>query len=351
MTSADQGTQAPPAVFATGRDAVVDEIYSTLAAAHPEVFARFGDDGRRACREDLGFHLDFLEAAAACSSPSYFGGYAAWAATVLESRGVDTGLLAETLQRIRDAVGRHVEAAHAEVVLAALDAGVAAVGEGSASAGVVDEDPHAVGAPAHELADRLVRGDRRGAWDLIDALTREGRSYLDIAVGTIQPALHRIGQDWQHHRISVAQEHLATSLALHALTRTFASSAFAPPNGRRAIIASVAGNHHALGGRIVADAMTLHGWDVHDLGADVPTKDLVRHVGEFRPDLLGLSLALPRHLTAARSAIAAVRATFGSAAPAIVVGGRPFLGLPGLARHLGADASVRDAVQALAELD
>src|SRR6185369_10991856 len=75
------------------------------------------------------------------------------------------------------------------------------------------------------------------------------------------------------------------------------------PSGRRVLLACVAGNHHALGLRMVADAFLLGGWDVQYLGADVPTSAIVGHAEERPADLVGLSLSFTHQLRAARHTI------------------------------------------------
>ena len=57
------------------------------------------------------------------------------------------------------------------------------------------------------------------------------------------------------------------------------------PIDRRVLLACVAGNHHAVGLRMVADAFQLAGWDVQYLGANVPTAALVRQAAEWNPTL------------------------------------------------------------------
>ena len=128
----------------------------------------------------------------------------------------------------------------------------------------------------------------------------------------VEAALPGVGRTirwgWQDNRISVAQEHLATAMVNSLLAREFAAEKPEPPNDRSVVLAGVEGNQHAVGLRIVADALELAGWDVRYLGADTPTRSLVQLVRDERPNLVGLSASMPHHLRSAREAIACLPA-------------------------------------------
>jgi methanogenic corrinoid protein MtbC1 len=131
------------------------------------------------------------------------------------------------------------------------------------------------------------------------------------------------------------------------LGRAFMSADVAPANGRKAVFACVAGNHHALGVRILSDAFALAGWEVRALGANVPTDDLIDFVRAEAPDLVGLSLSDADQAAAARTVGAGVRAPGAGASPAVVVGGFPFVSGTLTAADVGADAAHMDARSAL----
>ena len=137
------------------------------------------------------------------------------------------------------------------------------------------------------------------------------------------------------------------------LAREFASEKPEPPNDRSVVLAGVEGNQHAVGLRIVADALELAGWDVRYLGADTPTRSLVQLVRDERPNLVGLSASMPHHLRSAREAIACLRAELDEARPAVLLGGLAINQFSPLATMLGADATgpdARSAMEAAAQL-
>jgi corrinoid protein of di/trimethylamine methyltransferase len=58
------------------------------------------------------------------------------------------------------------------------------------------------------------------------------------------------------------------------------------------VIATVEGDVHDIGKKIVAAMLTAAGYDVYDMGIDVPTDKIIEAVTERKPEVLGLSALL-----------------------------------------------------------
>lgn len=193
----------------------------------------------------------------------------------------------------------------------------------------------------------LRAGDRRGALAVVDAARAAGLDLATLYLEVFQPSLREIGLLWQDNQISVAEEHLATAVTQIAMARLYDGvCGTAVPNGRTLLAACAATERHEVGLRMVCDLLELEGWDARYLGAAVPEDSLVDMVLSRQPDAVALSASIAPHLPQLRALIRAVRAACGTAAPFIVVGGRPFLDDETLAERLGADAMARDASEA-----
>lgn len=104
------------------------------------------------------------------------------------------------------------------------------------------------------------------------ALARHG---LPAFVEDLVPHLmHRIGDQWAASEITVAHEHLASAAVLAVLFETMRGLPEAPA-ARRLLVATPAGEYHAVGAALAATAAALDGWTVVYLGADVPSRDIV----------------------------------------------------------------------------
>lgn len=194
---------------------------------------------------------------------------------------------------------------------------------------------HLSGAPelAHAYLRAQLAGDRREALRLIEDALASGTSVRDLHLRVVEPAQREIGRLWQENEISVAGEHLATSISQLVLARLYPHLPRSAGNGRRAVVACIEGEHHELGARMGADFLEMEGFDVRFLGADVPRESLVALVEQVRPDVVGLSIAMTFNVPALEATVEAIRAAV-DPAPTILVGGSVIEGAPELAERL-----------------
>lgn len=312
--------------------------------AWPELFARFGARGLEACAEDIGFHLDFLQPALESGDLSPFTAYLGWLAQVLASRGIPGDSLPRSLDDLSTFFARQLGDAAAPVV-AALEAGRAALAAGIAPT-AYDQPCPAQWDEAAAFGDALLAGRRSDASALFNQALDRAQSLPGAEIHVIQPALYDVGRRWQRNQASVAQEHLATALAQTLMAQGFGRVQPAADNGLKALFACPAGNHHAVGLRMVADAFEIAGWTVHYLGANVPLPALLAQVRALGPDLVGLSASLPHQLRGLREAVAALRLACADDCPTIAVGGLAFNQFPAIAGSVGAELLGADAVSA-----
>jgi len=196
--------------------------------------------------------------------------------------------------------------------------------------------------------DALLAGDRQRASGIVERILADGCGLVVLEMHVIQPALQRIGWRWQNNLVSVAQEHLATAIAQSAMTLGLMHSEPARPNGKKVLLACVAGNHHAVGLQMVADGFQLSGWEVQFLGADMPTHDLVQQVVAWRPDLVGLSICFEGQLSTAKQVLQHLEEALGHARPPVLIGGLAIDQSSTLIAQLGAEGWSPDAKSAVA---
>ncbi|MEM4730059.1 MAG: cobalamin B12-binding domain-containing protein [Thermoplasmata archaeon] len=106
---------------------------------------------------------------------------------------------------------------------------------------------------------------------------------------------------------------------------------------RRAAVLCPTEEYHELGARMVADFLTICGYDVTFVGANTPLEDFIAGVQLVRPEVVAVSVTNPYSLVATRRTISALREALGEGAR-VVVGGNAFRSNPGLFRETGADA-------------
>ena len=113
--------------------------------------------------------------------------------------------------------------------------------------------------------------------------------------------------------------------------------------GRKLVIATVEGDNHDIGKNIVTTLLTVHGFEVIDLGIDVPTKKIVEAVKEHQPAILGLSALLTLTMLKMREVITALKEAGLKEKLKVIIGGSSVT--PEFARSIGADFSTTNAVE------
>ncbi|MGE5265346.1 MAG: B12-binding domain-containing protein [Acidobacteriota bacterium] len=111
------------------------------------------------------------------------------------------------------------------------------------------------------------------------------------------------------------------------------------------VIGTVKGDIHDLGKDIVSFMLDVNGFEVHDLGVDVPAQTFVDKIATVKPDVVALSGFLTLAFDSMKEAIAAINAAGLREGVKIMVGG----GMvdDSVRVYTGADAYGADAVAAV----
>ncbi|MCX7019989.1 MAG: cobalamin-dependent protein [bacterium] len=168
----------------------------------------------------------------------------------------------------------------------------------------------------------LLAGERARCIEIVERLCGDGMGLRDLYVDIFQRSLYRIGELWEHRRVSVAVEHLATAITERLMSLVQARVFAGPLRERSVVIACVADEFHQIGGRMVADLFELNGWRGYFLGANTPVDDLLRLIDDRRPDMVGMSLSIYFNLPSLRRALDAVCGAHPGLQ--VIVGGQAF---------------------------
>jgi len=163
---------------------------------------------------------------------------------------------------------------------------------------------------AGRLEARLIAGDARGAWGVIEAALAAGAELEEIYLDVLSPAMSAIGDRWARGELDVSLEHRASGIAMRIVGRLGPRFVRRGRTRGAVVLGAPAGERHALPVALVADLLRQHGWEVSDLGADVPDESFV-HAMLTTPDVaaVGLSVTAEASFDSARRAFAALRAS------------------------------------------
>ncbi len=194
-----------------------------------------------------------------------------------------------------------------------------------------------------QLECAIVKGNTKKASALTMKCLQEGLTPSVIIEQGILKGLEIVGQKWKTYEYfipNVLVSAMATKLCLNALH----SSATASENRYigKAVAGTVRGDVHDIGKNIVLMFMETAGFEVIDLGIDVPPEQFVRMVKKEKPNLLLLSCLYTVTMHSMEDTIIALRKAGLRERVNILVGGAPIT--LEFANSIGADGFGADAV-------
>lgn len=342
--------------------AIAEWTVTALYERRPDLNARYGAEGRALWKSEMLNRLQHLAEAIAADRPVLFVISVEWAKAAFAARGMDEADLVDSLEALEETMREELPTQIASRASRFLREGIEVARRGSSSwdEGVLASPMEAPGADTERarayLRNLLERHQSRAVDVLIDAV-QSGRSVASVYESVIKPALGEIGRMWHLGEATVADEHYVTVATQSALSVIRMKLPQAARNGKRALAASVGGDLHDIGIRMVADLLESEGWQVDCLGANMPTADLVEHtvdeVGRQQFELIALSASTGLAVRAIAGAVEALRAACPETRVPIMVGGGVFAMVPDLWKVVGADGcamSAADAVRVAREL-
>ncbi len=205
----------------------------------------------------------------------------------------------------------------------------------------------AVSGTENDLSD-LQKAIAKGFKDKAAEITKsylESMMPLDIVNGEIIPALNAVGEGFEKKTVYLPQLLMSAEAAKSAFEVIKTHMAGSGQSDRRGtiVIATVHGDIHDIGKNIVKLLLENYGFDVIDLGKDVPPEAVVDAVVARHAPLAGLSALMTTTVPAMEETIRLLR----KRAPRckIIVGGAVLT--QDYADRIGADKYARDAMEAV----
>jgi MerR family transcriptional regulator, light-induced transcriptional regulator len=324
--------------------AITDEFF----LRHSEWTARYGDRGRQFCTADVCFHVDFLAGAIEAGSTQAFADYSRWTARMLGARGIAVHALEENLAQLEKHLALALLPEERETVSTFLtSAREACLEPEQAPDAQLSGDK--LGLTRQVFLTAILSGQRQAALNSVEEALRAGHSHVDIYVNVFADSLHRIGELWELNKISVAQEHIATSITQYAIAAIYPRLVPAALHRGSMVVTGVAGELHQIGANLVADAMEANGWTVRFLGTNLPHSFLAS-VEEISAEVLCISTTIVANLPSVVELVRTIRDKLSERAPKIVLGGAAYQVAAQFAQEVGAAGAVTDLRRALAML-
>ncbi len=203
-----------------------------------------------------------------------------------------------------------------------------------------------------EALQRLKQAVIEGADDVAAEAARqalqEGVKGLDIVNSAIVPGIQGAGQLWKENQYFLPDVVMAAEAfnAAMAVVRPALGAEGAPKTGK-VLIGTVAGDMHNLGKAVVIAMLQGAGFEVTDLGVDVPVKTFLDKTAELQPDILGAGCYMSTTMLSIKDILAGLQAAGLRGKVKFMVGGVPTS--QEFADEVGADAWGKDALDTVAK--
>lgn len=204
----------------------------------------------------------------------------------------------------------------------------------------------------NELYARITTSLIDGDPDLTATLTEQalsaGAAPLEIIEQALTPGMRTVGEKFSCGEVFIpnlimaargmkrAMEHIEPELRRRQLSVRSAGVV---------VLGTVKGDIHEIGKSLVGIMLSASGFEVHDLGVDVPIESFVRTVETTHANLVGLSSLLTTTMGVQRKVIEALVSAGLRSSVKVMVGGAPVTDK--WAKEIGADGYAEDAVGAV----
>jgi trimethylamine corrinoid protein len=199
-----------------------------------------------------------------------------------------------------------------------------------------------------EAADAIVSSDRAAAEEVATRALSEGIAPGDIMANGFVKGIQEVGDLFESGDVFLPELMMAADAMAGATEVTNAALEGAAAEAKGVVvIGTVQGDVHDIGKAIVIAYLKANGYEVTDLGRDVPAGAFIEKATELSADVIGMSALLTTTMEEQRSVIKLIKD--GSLPYKTVVGGAPCT--QRWADQIGADAYAEDANDGVKKID
>src|SRR4051812_8282189 len=151
--------------------------------------------------------------------------------------------------------------------------------------------------------ETLLSGDRVACRAIIDQALSKNILPYDLLTQLVWPTMETLQALYREDRVATAGLNLATRLNRMMTDQLCGMLPRSTSNDKKVLIFCGNVEPEELGGQICADLFESNGWTVRFGGGGVPDDEVLKLIGEYRPDLLVMFGTLPTGVPAVRKLI------------------------------------------------
>jgi len=197
-----------------------------------------------------------------------------------------------------------------------------------------------------QIAEKLYDGDDEAVAKLTRQALDEGLTPAQVLKGGLLVGMDQVGVDFRDGELFVP-EVLIAARAMHAgmsVLRPLLSESDVSSAGK-VVVGTVEGDLHDIGKNLVAMMLEGGGFEIVDLGTNIPADKFIEAVKTERPHLVGMSALLTTTMPAMKRTIDALVEAGLREQVKVMVGGAPVT--QAFADEIGADGYAPDAASAV----
>ena len=198
---------------------------------------------------------------------------------------------------------------------------------------------------SEQLLKAVINADRQGGAMVVDQALAEGIIPECIITDVLEPTLVELGKLWGEQSVSLSQGFVAGKIAEDVLLRCLPVEGTESVEPRKGItvIGNIENDFHSLGRRMVTSFLSASGWDVHDLGNDVPAEMFVDKALEVGALVVGVSAMMQTTALGISKLRKLIEARGLRGRLKLAVGGAVFNWRPELVAEVGGDGTAGNA--------
>jgi 5-methyltetrahydrofolate--homocysteine methyltransferase len=197
------------------------------------------------------------------------------------------------------------------------------------------------------ISRAVMEGEDEEAARVAGEALEAGLPPIEIMQRGAVDGIRKLGEAWKANQVFLPEVILAADAfkAAMAAVQPHLAEGEGLSKGRKIVVGVVPGDVHDLGKSIVIAMWASAGFEVIDLGIDVPLERFVAAVREHRPAILGLGAYMTTTMLRMRDVIAELEKEGLREGVKVMVGGVPTS--QEFADEIGADAWGKDAMDAM----
>ncbi len=199
-----------------------------------------------------------------------------------------------------------------------------------------------------EMKQSIIDGDPDASQELARKALAAGLDPLESIQQGYLPGMQQVGKEFGDGQLFLPDVVLAAEAmkkAAAVLEPEMKKRGSIRETAGRVVLGTVKGDVHEIGKSLVGTLLSANGFEVHDLGVDVPYEKFAEKAREVRADIVGVSALLTTTMTGQRNVIEALDDLGLRPKVKVMVGGAPVTRT--WAEEIGADGYSEDAIGAV----